>query len=968
MLSIGKLGASQHRYYLDKVAEGAEDYYSGEGEAEGYWLGEGAAKLGLEGKVADDQLAAMLTGRNPLTGEPLGLKSAPGREPVPGFDLTFSAPKSVSLTWALGGHPVSGRVAEAHRAAVREALGYLERHACWARRGKGGSAFVQGNGFLAAAYPHRSSRAGDPQLHTHVLVANATLGPDGRWSRLYHPALYEHAKTASYIYEAHLRFELTQRLGVEWQPVRKGIADIKGFSSEQLAHFSTRRKEIIETAGEGASARAMQVATLATRRAKNRDLTDVSLRETWRVKAAEVGLSQESIANRLGHERPGRSVVTAKQVERSLTAHVSHFDRREAIQAVADNLPHGAPASEVERLADAFLASESVIRIAETPRGPRFTTERIWELERRALGSAEAMTAEGERCLVHPIAIRRILDQRPSLKPDQREMVERLLSGGRGLDLVIGEAGTGKTYATVAAAQGWQGSGAQVLVGAPTWRAANVLRAEGLDAVTVARLLGRFEAAAEAGRPAMRPGSVLLVDEAGMVDSATLARLIDHAQAAEAKLVLIGDPAQLGEIEAGGLFAALAARAEPIRLEEVIRHEHALDREAAKLIREGRGAEAIDRYTDAGRVKVATDAEARRATIVTDWAAARGRGEDALMVAKLNSERQRLNERARELLKAQGRLGGSEIEVGGSCFAVGDEVITRINDQRAQIFNRERWRVEEVDPASGRMLLAGIDTTRQVGVDPGYLGRVNPSDGAPALEHAYAVTIYQAQGATVDSAFVVADPSMDRQEFYVAASRSRGETYFYATPETQLDRAEIAPHTPPLGLEHIAAAAERDGAQSAAHDAAMREELGKLSTPARYAPELAQPAYDARAEIAVAEHLIAERLRAQITAVRLDPPHYILKELGERPAAGRKREAWDRGALVIERYRAEHGIRDRDNALGREREAGRSRSPLERSRDLARKDAQRRLRESQRQLAQVKQKVRERDPGLSIGR
>ena len=126
--------------------------------------------------------------------KPLGLKTAPGREPVPGFDLTFSAPKSVSLTWALGGHPVSGQVKEAHAAAVAEALGYLERQACWSRRGRGGHEFVPGNGFLAAAYVHRSSRAGDPQLHTHVLIANATKGPDGRWSRLYHPAIYEHAK------------------------------------------------------------------------------------------------------------------------------------------------------------------------------------------------------------------------------------------------------------------------------------------------------------------------------------------------------------------------------------------------------------------------------------------------------------------------------------------------------------------------------------------------------------------------------------------------------------------------------------------------------------------------------------------------------------------------------------------------------------------------------------------------------
>src|SRR3954451_18110713 len=237
MLSIGKLGRGQETYYLGKVAEGAEDYYSGEGEAEGYWLGDAPEELGLQGKVEPDQLVAMLTGGDPASGEPLGLRHVQGGA-VPGFDLTFSAPKSVSLTWALGGHPVATEIKAAHAEAVQAGLDYLQQTACWTRRGAGGHEFVQGNGFLAAGYVHRSSRAGDPQLHTHVLVANATQGPDGRWTRLYHPVIYEHATAASYVYQAPLRDELTRRLGVRWREVVNGLSEIEGFSPEQLRAFS----------------------------------------------------------------------------------------------------------------------------------------------------------------------------------------------------------------------------------------------------------------------------------------------------------------------------------------------------------------------------------------------------------------------------------------------------------------------------------------------------------------------------------------------------------------------------------------------------------------------------------------------------------------------------------------------------------------------------------------------------------
>jgi hypothetical protein len=215
--------------------------------------------------------------------------------------------------------------------------------------------------------------------------------------------------------------------------------------------------------------------------------------------------------------------------------------------------------------------------------------------------------------------------------------------------------------------------------------------------------------------------------------------------------------------------------------------------------------------------------------MVEDWWRSYSQGEDALMVAKRNVEVDRLNATARELMRAEGRVGSEEIEVGEVRFAAGDQVITRVNDRAKEIFNRERWKVAEVDGERRRVVLEGIDQARRVEVGPDYLELTTLGGGAPALQYAYAVTTYCAQGTTVDSAYVMAGPSMDKQEFYVATSRSRGETHLYATPEIQAERDEFAPKAPERdAIAHIGEAVERDRAQTAAHDEALRAELSRL--------------------------------------------------------------------------------------------------------------------------------------------
>src|SRR5439155_13187030 len=267
---------------------------------------------------------------------------------VAGYDLTFRAPKSVSILWGVGDQPTAREIREAHDAAVEDALGYLERVACRTRRGKGGLRRIPGNGFVAAAFRHRTSRAGDPQLHTHVVVGNMTRGADGRWSVFDGRLLFRHAKTAGYLYQAALRAELTERLGLRWTPVTRGTADVAGVSREIIEHFSERRAEIVERMRERGeySARAAQVATLDTRRRKDYGVPVDRLREEWRARAAELGFGREEIGRLLerGEVFPADRVELARQAAdlagpAGVTREASTFDRRHVLQAWAERHP-----------------------------------------------------------------------------------------------------------------------------------------------------------------------------------------------------------------------------------------------------------------------------------------------------------------------------------------------------------------------------------------------------------------------------------------------------------------------------------------------------------------------------------------------------------------------------------------------------------------------------------------------------
>ena len=369
VLSIGKLTVEQSRYYERQVAQGRDDYYSGRGESPGRWTGRGGEALGLVGVVDGEGFMALMEGRDPGTGE--RLRRVGGRSKVAAFDLTFSAPKSVSVLFAVGDRVLGGALVDAHEAAVAAALGYLEREACRVRRGRGGARREAGEGFVAAAYRHRMSRAEDPQLHTHVVAANMARGEDGRWTALDGTPIYRHARAAGFLYQAHLRAAVRERLPwVRWGAVRNGMAEIEQIAPGVLREFSTRRRQIEERQREliaaGVEVRRAGREAIAhdTRERKRYGVDTAPWREVVRARAAEHGLGARELntltrgpahapqvpdPRLVGGELAGAAGLTEKQ---------NTFAPREAVMAWAAAHGQGAPAEAVERAAAEFLARQ----------------------------------------------------------------------------------------------------------------------------------------------------------------------------------------------------------------------------------------------------------------------------------------------------------------------------------------------------------------------------------------------------------------------------------------------------------------------------------------------------------------------------------------------------------------------------------------------------------------------------------
>jgi hypothetical protein len=712
---------------------------------------------------------------------------------------------------------------------------------------------------VVVGFTHRISRAGDPLPHTHLIIINRTQGPDGVWRTLDSRDLLAHRQAADVIYRAAYQRELSRTLGIQWgEPDRWGNRPIVGMPEELVRAFSKRHEQITaelerleRQEGKQRTGKLVQYVAHATRPPKTND-TPETLYGRWRREARELGVDPERLLEGVcgrARELPGRLNPEGRSVRRAfnqlaspegLTEQASTFTRADVVVALGGRLAAIDP-TELEHLADRFVAERAVV-VAERAAGERrYTTPELLKVEERLLAAAGGRRAEQVGVCSHG-SVREALAAHPTIGADQEAMVRDVCQGSGGVVLVVGKAGTGKTFTLGVARHAWQLEGYRVLGAAPTGIATVSLDTEGFDHPrTVDRLLAELDHEHDPGRrpaggrhrdqdgPVLDARTVLVVDEAGMLGSRKLARLLDHAQRAEAKVVLVGDDRQLAAIEAGGGFRGLRLRLGASVLSENRRQQETWEREAVEHIRNGDLDQALAAYRTHGRLVAAETPSQLKEALVGDWWRAFQQGERVAILAYRRDEVDQFNTACQQLRDHAGQLGAERLQVGDCRFAVGDVVVCGKNALRTLgVANGSRGQVLAVDPGQ-RSMTVRLDNGQQATLTSRYLDQ-RPSwwlRGNPerrTLDLGYATTGHRSQGRTLDRALVRVAGAEDREWFYVAATRAARQTTFFdvVAPEPRPVELELDVPTPePRSIEdHLVAVGRRDGSKRLAVDAA----------------------------------------------------------------------------------------------------------------------------------------------------
>ena len=464
------------------------------------------------------------------------------------------------------------------------------------------------------------SRAEDPQLHTHVVAANMARGTDGRWTALDATPIYQHAKAAGFLYQAHLRAAVRERLPwVRWGPVRNGMAEIEQLAPERVAgvlHAPSPDRGARARAGGGGREvgdGGREAIAHDTRARKRYGIDTAPWRDVVRARAAEHGLGAVELAALvLGPARapeiPDPRVVSGELAGAGgLTEKQNTFAKREAVMAWAAAHGQGAPAAAVERAATEFLARDDVHR-ATGLADRRFTTSDLLTHEQAIVQGAQARRGEGTGRLDSALVDTVLANAPHAPTAEQARVIRGLTSSGHGVETVEALAGTGKTFTAGLLAEAYTAGGYRVLGTAPTGRAVRELTEQA--GISQASTLTRLALDLDADHRGFGAGrAVLILDEAGMASTRETARVMAHARTAGVKVIAIGDTGQLSSVQAGGWLASLTERLGSHELRYVMRQRDPRERQLLAQLHRG---EPTDYLTEKAARRQCTSASATR--------------------------------------------------------------------------------------------------------------------------------------------------------------------------------------------------------------------------------------------------------------------------------------------------------------------------------------------------------------------
>ncbi len=725
-----------------------------DGEEPGVWVGGEADGFGIAGSVVStERLELLLSGRDPISGTTLGLPlkdrtlaNCKVIRAVAGFDATVSAPKSLSVWWALTGDT---RLLQAHDLAVRSVVETLERFGATTRvRSNGARLHPETAGLMIGSFRQTTSRLDDPQLHTHLVISSKVQTADGSWLALDARLLKKHQRALGGLYQSVLRAELTERFGVGFGEIVKGQAEITGVPPELLARFSKRTAEIDvamtakvaefidrESRDPNRFERAAlgREAALDTRTRKTGHDAE-HLRERWLDEAAAVGVTPETLVQSIvdaGRDRRPGVRVTVEEVIDVVSERQSAWHRMDLLRTLCDlQYPmDGAGGKRWAQILD--LAVEEVLEqcVDLDPAQAEGAVTRvadgrpIWIEPVAAHVTSQAVLVQEEHVLSWAID-QQLDDPTPSTTVARKGLdvlqgdAAAAVAGDDGLVLIVGPAGTGKTTMLRAAVTDLHTVHRPVFGVAPTAKAAQVLETEtGMVADTVAKLVYEWSQPDRApGYPwDIGPGTTLIVDEAGMLGTHDLYTLTRIADAHDWRLVLVGDPRQLQGVARGGLFNELCTTGRTVALETVHRFTHDWEAAASLQIRNGdpRG---LDAYEAHGRIIPGTLAEHLERTADT-WIHNHAAGKTTAVTSTTNAHVEAINEliQDRRLQRGDINPGRCSVIADGAQAYVGDVVATRRNNRRLHttagdtIRNRDMWTVTHTDTSTGDVTVSRID-------------------------------------------------------------------------------------------------------------------------------------------------------------------------------------------------------------------------------------------------------------------